>query len=87
MKTEKTHPKKKVQISLVSEGTIIGDKEILLNKKSDCEAVVANDDCVLYEIDGKVKKIFFLFFSSEIQKIDKIQRKIFRQCFQGKRNT
>lgn len=56
MKTEKTWPKKKTEISLVTEGTIIGDQDILLNRKSEFEAVVNNDNCVLYEIDGKVKK-------------------------------
>lgn len=54
MRTEKTYPKKKVQISLVTEGTIIGDKDILLRRKSQFESVVVNDDCVLYEIDGRV---------------------------------
>jgi cAMP-dependent protein kinase regulator len=54
MRTKLTYPNKQVEISLVGPGSIIGDKEVLLEKPSNFDAIVATEGSVLYEITALV---------------------------------
>ena len=94
IRTPSTFPKKKVEISLVGPGSIIGDKEVLLGKKSNFDAVVVDEGSLVYQIKAnefssliKYNQKFFAGFlkSTNNRERFRVERKEF--AYQGYKNA